>query len=509
MTKIDFIPTRAVLGVMIFTACLVAYMLRVNMSINLIAMVEPAGSANHAGASECSATGVSKPGDNETMEIHEKLTAAPDFGVRYEWNSKIQGLILGSYFWGYIISSMPGGFLAEQFGPLKTVGVSTLVSSVLTILTPLAASWHYSVVIANRILLGLLGGVIYPALHSLISRWAPPEEKGKFVGALLGGTLGTVLTWPMLGSIVESLGWTWAFYIPGGLALLWCLLWFFLVSDSPDLHPRISDEEKFYIAKSLGDSVAKRKSIAPYKSMALSVPFWSLAVLHFGNLWGLYLLLTAGPKFMSEILGFDLGHSGLLAALPYLARMIFGFIFGLIGDQLRKSNKLSVTCIRKSFVLFSHIVPGIFLLAETAIGCDAILSVTFITLALGFNGASTITNLQNSQDLAPNFAGTIYGIANCIGGTTGFITPMLTGYLTEEKNGLYEWHLIFWVGAAVYICCGLVFCLFGSGEVQQWNAVVEPQDPESEEKSTATKATGIVNDAYIPHPEADSENTKV
>lgn len=89
--------------------------------------------------------------------------------------------------------------------------------------------------------------------------------------------------------------------------------------------------------------------------MFLSIPFLAYTVLHFGNLWGLYLLLTAGPKFMSEVLGFNLGHSGILASLPYLARMLFGFVFGFIGDFIRKRQWLSVTATRKSFVTFCKI----------------------------------------------------------------------------------------------------------------------------------------------------------
>jgi hypothetical protein len=56
-----------------------------------------------------------------------------------------------------------------------------------------------------------------------------------------------------------------------------------------------------------------------------------------------------------------------------------------------------------------------------------------ITLSLGFNGASTMTNLQNSQDLAPNFAGTVYGVINFCGTSTGFITPMVVGAFTAES----------------------------------------------------------------------------
>lgn len=37
----DKIPTRFNVGVMLFMACFISYMLRVNMSINILAMVEP------------------------------------------------------------------------------------------------------------------------------------------------------------------------------------------------------------------------------------------------------------------------------------------------------------------------------------------------------------------------------------------------------------------------------------------------------------------------------------
>lgn len=44
-----------------------------------------------------------------------------------------------------------------------------------------------------------LKGVLYPSLHSLILKWAPPSERGRFISALLGGTFGTVVTWPLAG----------------------------------------------------------------------------------------------------------------------------------------------------------------------------------------------------------------------------------------------------------------------------------------------------------------------
>jgi ACS family sodium-dependent inorganic phosphate cotransporter len=182
---------------------------------------------------------------------------------------------------------------------------------------------------------------------------------------------------------------------------------------------------------------SKLQGLPPYKDIFLSVRFWALILLHFGNLWGLYFLMTAGPNFLSTVLGFNLGHTGILAALPYLARLIFGFIFGLIGDFIRKRNIVSTTVVRKGFILFSHIIPGVLLLILNLTGCDVNWSVILLTMSLGSNGASTLTNLQNSQDLAPNYAGSLYGIANCIGSTTGFITPLIVGQITANHVNQY------------------------------------------------------------------------
>lgn len=99
----------------------------------------------------------------------------------------------------------------------------------------------------------------------------------------------------------------------------------------------------------------------PFAKLMTSLPFYSLLILHYGNLWGLYFLLTAAPKFMSEVLGFSLAKAGFLASLPYLARLFAGFIFGAIGDFIRKKEMMSVTTIRKFFCIFcKYSCPSIY-----------------------------------------------------------------------------------------------------------------------------------------------------
>ena len=71
------------------------------------------------------------------------------------WDKTIQGHILGSYFYGYLVSQILGGLLAENYGG-KWVLVGFLgLSSVATILTPLAAQVHYGFLIFMRVLVGI------------------------------------------------------------------------------------------------------------------------------------------------------------------------------------------------------------------------------------------------------------------------------------------------------------------------------------------------------------------
>ncbi|XP_067005496.1 putative inorganic phosphate cotransporter isoform X2 [Anabrus simplex] len=331
-------------------------------------------------------------------------------------------------------------------------------------------------------------GAVYPALHCLIARWAPPEEKGRFIWSLLGGTFGTVISFPVSGVLVEEWGWRESFYVFGGVVLFFSIFWIWLIRDSPDKHPRISEKELTYIEERIGTNVernegAKTRSKLPILRIMTSLPFLALLLCHYGNLWGLFFLLTLAPKFMSDILDFDLKKSGGLSSLPYLARVGFGFVFSAVGDYMVKNETFSRTTIRKIFVVFSHLASGALMFLIGYMDEYLWLTVLMMTLSLGMNGAATVSNLTNHHDLAPNFAGSLYGIMNGIGVTSGFIAPMISGRILEKNNGLYEWRILFIIGALFYIITGVIFIIFGSGNIQSWNtpkATAEDSQPEEQ-----------------------------
>lgn len=54
---------------------------------------------------------------------------------------------------------------------------SVAINVVCTILTPLAAKFHYIAMIAMRIGEGIGGGVTFPAMHVMLAAWAPTTER--------------------------------------------------------------------------------------------------------------------------------------------------------------------------------------------------------------------------------------------------------------------------------------------------------------------------------------------
>lgn len=74
-----------------------------------------------------------------------------------------------------------------------------------------------------------------------------------------GGPFGTVVTFALCGAIISAYGWKAAFYVTSGLMLVFYVLWVFLIYDTPDIHPGITEKEKTYIKEQIGTSVSKQK----------------------------------------------------------------------------------------------------------------------------------------------------------------------------------------------------------------------------------------------------------
>ncbi|CDP10484.1 unnamed protein product [Coffea canephora] len=88
---------------------------------------------------------------------------------QFGWNSSTAGLVQSSFFWGYALSQLPGGWLAKIFGGRKVLEVGVLAWSLATALVPFLAGYMPGLV-ASRILVGMGEGVSPSAATDLIAR---------------------------------------------------------------------------------------------------------------------------------------------------------------------------------------------------------------------------------------------------------------------------------------------------------------------------------------------------
>ncbi|KAL4629422.1 sialin-like [Arapaima gigas] len=471
---------RSNLAVLMFLGFAVVYGLRVNLSVAMVAMVNSTDAAlrrNESTGDECPGP---EPKVNSSVQP-DQANKAP----RYPWDSATQGFLQGAFFFGYLLTQIPGGYLAGRLGGRFFLGGGVLGTAVLTLFTPLAAQLGVPWLFALRALEGFGEGVTFPAMMAMWARWAPPLERSRlisFSGA--GSNFGAFIALPLTGFICHTLGWPAVFYCCGGAGCLWAVFWFLLVSDEPRSHPRISVQERDYITSSIGAQGQAHGWSLPLLPMLLSVPLWTIIVSQMCSNWSYYTLLTSLPTYMDTVLHFDLSQNGFLSALPYLGAWLFSVVSGVVADSILERGLMSVTAVRKIFTLTGLLLPAAFLAAVGFVGCSESLAVTFLTVSSSLGGTSAAGVFINQIDIAPRYAGVLLGITNTFGTVPGVVAPIAVGYFTKDpQRPLAGWRIVFIVSAIVSGAGALIFTLFGTGKVQSW-ALGEDEDEDETKRPT-------------------------
>ena len=143
-------------------------------------------------------------------------------------------LNLSNFFYGYVLTQIPGGRAAELFGGKWIFGIGILITSVFTILMPIAAKTDFRLLVAVRIIEGLGEGVTFPVMNAMLAHWSPPLERSKLSTFIYAGSMmGTVVSLPITGLICDYWGWEAAFYAFGSVGVIWFIFWTIFVYDTP------------------------------------------------------------------------------------------------------------------------------------------------------------------------------------------------------------------------------------------------------------------------------------
>nr|XP_016930108.1 putative inorganic phosphate cotransporter isoform X1 [Drosophila suzukii] len=490
--------TRYFVTFMLFLGMANAYVMRTNMSVAIVAMV------NHTAIKTGEEVFDDECGDRD-IPIDDSQDG------EFLWSSALQGYILSSFFYGYVITQIPFGILAKKYGSLRFLGYGMLINSVFAFLVPVAARrggvWGLCAV---RFIQGLGEGPIVPCTHAMLAKWIPPNERSRMGAAVYAGAqFGTIISMPLSGLLAEygfDGGWPSIFYVFGIVGTVWSIAFLIFVHEDPSSHPTIDEREKKYINDALWGSDVVKSPPIPFKAIMKSLPFYAILFAHMGHNYGYETLMTELPTYMKQVLRFSLKSNGLLSSLPYLAMWLFSMFISVVADWMISSKRFTHTATRKMINSIGQYGPGIALIAASYTGCDRALTLAILTIGVGLNGGIYSGFKINHLDLTPRFAGFLMSITNCSANLAGLLAPIAAGHLISDpsKPMMGQWQIVFFIAAFVYIICGTFYNIFGSGERQYWD------NPEDDEQKPALQTTSTTTPQRLsngsPAPQAISSS---
>uniref|UniRef100_A0A9R1SCF3 Solute carrier family 17 member 8 n=2 Tax=Cyprinus carpio TaxID=7962 RepID=A0A9R1SCF3_CYPCA len=465
------LPKRYIIAILSGLGFCISFGIRCNLGVAIVEMV-----------------------NNNTVYINGTAVMQP---AQFNWDPETVGLIHGSFFWGYIVTQIPGGFISNKLAANRVFGAAIFLTSVLNMFIPSAARVHYGCVMFVRILQGLVEGVTYPACHGMWSKWAPPLERSRLATtSFCGSYAGAVIAMPLAGVLVQYVGWPSVFYIYGVFGIIWYSFWLLLAYDSPAIHPTISEEERTYIETSIGEGAnLMSKFNTPWREFFTSMPVYAIIVANFCRSWTFYLLLISQPAYFEEVFGFPISKVGILSAVPHMVMTIIVPIGGQLADFLRSRKILSTTTVRKIMNCGGFGMEATLLLVVGFSHTRAV-AISFLILAVGFSGFAISGFNVNHLDIAPRYASILMGISNGVGTLSGMVCPLIVGALTKHKTRL-EWQHVFVIASMVHYTGVIFYAIFASGEKQDW------ADPEN----TSDEKCGIIGEDELAdetEPSSDS-----
>lgn len=452
---------RFLFAIMLCVANMIIYGLKVNIATAIVGMVKARNvTATDSVLNEC--------------DFEDETAVTVDIDGPFDWSTTEQGLVVSIYFAGYLVGMFPAGYFADRFNTKNVLLICVLANAVLTLLVPISAH-VLPLLLSVRFLTGVLSAANLPVVNVLMGKWIIFEEKSTWGAIIYAGiSLGTVVSILSSGLILSSLGWEAVFYIHGTLPLIWCVVFYWFFADNPETQKYISEEERHRIVTSYGHRGPESTKMAvPWKSIFTSVPFWALIYTNtFGNFcW--YFLLTQLPLYMNKILRFDITSNASLSCTPYLINAMVNPFLGRILDWGRANRYWTQTRARKIAVFISCIPPSICLFVIAYIGCERTISTILLIMSIVLCGAIFVGHLINHVDLAPNYAGILMGITNTPGTISAFVLPALVGALMEQGHVMARWRIVFWITIVAQCSAFVVFSIFGSAEIQEWNQIPE------------------------------------
>jgi len=243
--------------------------------------------------------------------------------VRYNWDAKQKGQVLGSYFIGYTVTQLPGAWAGRRYGHIKILTISFFTAGLLTCLLPyvmlqLRDDAAVKFFIFMRVLVGFLQGCCYPTFMALWGSWAPKSELSRLVSIQFAGAgIGIAIMYPVNGWLAVELGWQFIFYFTGTIAMIFSGALGYCCCDTPAEHDTISQEELTLIMSDKKET-SNERHVIPWKSILTSVPIWAIVIAHTAGNFGTYVMTSYMPSYLDEQLHYNIKSAAIFCKFFFI-----------------------------------------------------------------------------------------------------------------------------------------------------------------------------------------------
>jgi sugar phosphate permease len=357
-------------------------------------------------------------------------------------SATIAGVAAGIFFVGYVLLQVPGGHIAERGSAKKFIAFSILAWGALAILCSFVQNPMQLLTV--RFLSGVAEGGVWPAALVIISHWFPNKERGRATAIfMMTIPIASIVTAPLSVWIITHSNWRWVFIGEGVLSLLLVLVWWPLVSDSPENAKWIGPEEKKYLIETLRSEQASLKkggAQVSYRAILADLKLWRLVAIYFVYQAGIYGFAMWLPSILKSLTNTGMTNIGILSIFPYVA-MIGGLYF-FAGLSDRSMN-------RRRYTALPIILFGAVFLLSTLTKDHMWVSYAFL-VACGFfmQSASCVFWTIPPLTFPGEVAGGARGIINALGSLGGFIGPVIVGWCSTAFHS-YDAGIYYLVSALV------------------------------------------------------------
>ncbi len=220
----------------------------------------------------------------------------------------------GVFFIGYVLSQMPGGYLAQVWSAKRVIFWSLIFWGAAATLCGLSHSIYELLI--YRFLLGLGEGGVWPATVVLLANWFAPHERARANGYwVLCQPAAIIISSPISGWLLDHYDWRMMFIVQGLLPVAIALMWWWAVEDRPSEAKWSREEDASYFKKQ--EPKLKRDVSADFAFLTdRNVMLFMISNIMFSC--GAYGVLMWLPSAIKTLGARNNLIIGVLTALPYV-----------------------------------------------------------------------------------------------------------------------------------------------------------------------------------------------